>query len=130
MAAKESRYPKDWVTKAEADLRAAERLLEGEDLDIAAFHVQQAIEKLLKGFLLRQGWQLRRIHELEALLNEAVTYDATLERYRELCTVATEYYIAERYPYEEAVSVTREQLAQQLAETKTLWERVRKTLEI
>lgn len=120
MSAKESRYAEDWFRKGDADLRSVLRLLEGEDIDIAAFHLQQAIEKYLKGFLLGKGWKLRRIHELEVLLNEAIAFDKTLERFRELCTSATEYYLFERYPYDEASSVTKGDLQKQVKEAKEL----------
>ena len=108
------------MAKGDADLRVAERLLDGSDLEIAAFHLQQAVEKYLKGYLVRHGWLLRRIHELEVLLNGAIRYDPTLEQFRDLCTVVTEYYLAERYPYEDCSSVDRQTLQAQLAQVKQL----------
>ena len=54
------------------------------DTDDAAFRLQQAIEKYLKGFLLARGWRLRRIHDLGVLLSEAVRHDPGLERYPSL----------------------------------------------
>ena len=120
MNAKESPYSDDWFRKGDADLRSVERLLEGEDIDIAAFHLQQAIEKYLKGYLIGKGWKLRRIHELELLLNEAVQFDKNLERFRELCISTTEYYLFERYPYDEASSLTKGELQKELVQVKEL----------
>jgi len=120
MSAKESRYSDDWFRKGDADLRSVSRLLEGEDIDIAAFHLQQAIEKYLKGYLIGKGWKLRRVHELEVLLNEAIQFDKSLERFRELCASATEYYLFERYPYDEATSVTKEDLQKEVTLVKEL----------
>ena len=122
MSAEESRYAEDWFRKGDADLRSAERLLEGEDIDIAAFHLQQAIEKYLKGYLIGKGWKLRRVHELEVLLNESVKLDKNLERFRQLCASATEYYLFERYPYDEPSSLTKEGLQRQLVQVKELRE--------
>jgi len=120
MSAKESHYSEDWFHKGDADLRSVERLLEGEDIDIAAFHLQQAIEKYLKGYLIEKGWKLKRIHELEVLLNEAIQFDKNLERFRELCTSATEYYLFERYPYDETSSLTKEALQKEFMQVKEI----------
>ena len=120
MTARESTVPHAWFARGDVDVRAAERLLDGPDPEAVAVHIQQAIEKYLKGYLLRQGWRLRRIHDLGTLLKEAVGYDPSLERFRELCIVATEYYVAERYPYDEGEVASQEVLAAQLLEVKAL----------
>ena len=67
-------------------------------MDDAAFRLQQAIEKYLKGFLLAKGWRLQRIHDVEALLSDAVRFDPSLGRYRALCQQVAGYYVVERYP--------------------------------
>ena len=102
----ESRYPADWFRIATKDFgRVAKRLAEA-DVDDAAFRLQQAIEKSLKGYLLSQGWTLRRIHDVEALLSDAVRYDQRLEQYRSLCQRVAGYYLVERYPmFEEGPSI-------------------------
>ena len=71
----ESRYPADWFRVGDKELKPAQYLLEGEDTEGAGFNVQQAVEKYLKGYLLSRGWKLRRIHDLETLINEAVGHD-------------------------------------------------------
>ena len=63
----ESRLPHDWFDKASKDLRRVEILLATEDVEGAGFHLQQAAEKYLKGYLLGKGWPLRRIHDLEPI---------------------------------------------------------------
>ena len=94
----ESSYPLDWLNKAAGDLKRVKARLEEGDIEDAAFHLQQAIEKALKGFLLSRGWKLKKIHDLEALLDDAVRYDTFLERYRHLMQQVTGYYLTERYP--------------------------------
>lgn len=89
----------DWLEKARKDLdRVPARLKEGDNED-AAFHLQQATEKYLKAFLLSKGWQLKKIHDLEALLDEAVKYEPSFEKFREVCEEITGYYLAGRYPF-------------------------------
>jgi len=76
MPREESLYPQDWFAKARQDVRTVEILLREEgDAEVAGFHLQQAVEKYLKGYLLSQGWELERIHNLETLLNEAVRFE-------------------------------------------------------
>jgi HEPN domain-containing protein len=73
-------------------------LLEHEDAGAAGYFLQQSLEKYLKAYLLGRGWKLRKIHELDALLDHAVGYDPGLEAFRDLCERVSGYYFAERYP--------------------------------
>ena len=58
----------EWIDVAERELLAARRLCAEEPLtDIAAFHCQQAGEKLLKGYLTWAGRRLERTHDLGVL---------------------------------------------------------------
>lgn len=94
----DSRDPSEWFQKARHDLQRVPRRLEEADYEDAAFHLQQALEKSLKGFLIARCWSLRRTHNLSVLLDEAVTFLPTLERYRSLCQEASAFYVEERYP--------------------------------
>jgi HEPN domain-containing protein len=58
MPREESTYAADWLRVANRDLDRAIRLLEDEDAEGAAMHLQQAAEKFLKAYLLSTGWQL------------------------------------------------------------------------
>lgn len=98
MKSRESLLPKDWFRKGDLDMRRSEILLANDDPEGAAFHLQQAIEKYLKGYLISNGWKLQRIHDLEDLLDYALDYNKEFEKYRSLCQELTEYYIEERYP--------------------------------
>ncbi len=98
MTGGESSYPMDWLTIAERDLRRVSILLASEDPEGAGFHLQQALEKALKAFLIYSGWRLQRTHNLVSLLDSALAYDLDLEEFRLLCKEVTEYYFAERYP--------------------------------
>lgn len=62
--------------------------------------MQQAAEKGLKAFILARGGDLRRTHDLDALLDVASSFDPELERHRGVCERVTLYYIQERYPGE------------------------------
>jgi HEPN domain-containing protein len=72
----------EWMRIARKDWRRAERNLKGRDPEAAGFFLQQSLEKYLKAFLLKHNWKLRKIHELDALLDEASKLQPELETYR------------------------------------------------
>jgi len=95
----DSSVPEEWCKKGDADLQTADLILEhGGDLEIAASHIQQGMEKYLKGFLISKGWGLEKTHDLPKLLDEAVKHKAGLEKFRELCGEYTALYFQSRYP--------------------------------
>jgi len=48
---------KEWVQRGTSDLEVAKLLLErNEYFGIILFHIQQAIEKYSKGYLILKGW--------------------------------------------------------------------------
>jgi HEPN domain-containing protein len=63
------REARSWLALAQADRHSA-ALCAGTDpplVGIAAFHCQQAAEKILKGFLVCSGTDFRRTHDLREL---------------------------------------------------------------
>jgi HEPN domain-containing protein len=110
----ESGHPEDWFRIGDKEIKRAQYLLDGDDLDGAAFNIQQALEKYLKGFLLSQGWELRRIHNLETLINEAAGYDSSFDQYRNDCQKITKYYFIERYPLMLSLDLTEDEVRDSL----------------
>lgn len=61
---------REWVTKAESDLRAAALLLEaGAKLptDAVCFHAQRCAEKYMKALLVLRGTDIPKTHDVEKL---------------------------------------------------------------
>ena len=75
----------EWLQIARKDWRRAERNLKDRDSEAGGFFLQQSLEKYLKAFLIKRNWNLRKIHELDALLDEASQYQQELETFRDLC---------------------------------------------
>ena len=91
---------KRWIEKARNDRRAAEAAL-GLDppvTDAAAFHCQQAVEKLLKAYLVWQRHEFEKIHDLRALANLCAQHDPTFTDLRDRAAPLTPYAVRFRYP--------------------------------
>ena len=84
------RQVRQWLEKAEHDLRNAEHTLTIRDeecpFDTVCFHAQQCVEKNLKGWLVFRGMNVPRSHDLVVLLNLATP---PLGAFRTVCTVPT-----------------------------------------
>ena len=91
---------REWVEKAENDLKNAAHTLEmGEDCptDTVCFHAQQCVEKYLKALLTLRDVDSPRIHDVEelvALLPGDVEVKLSVEEQRRL----TDYATVTRYP--------------------------------
>lgn len=125
MEPKESQYPEDWFKIGDKELTRAKTLLDAKDLSGTAFNIQQTIEKYLKGYLLFKGWKLRKIHDLEPLLNETVSHEASFEEFREACLKATEYYIEERYPFTVISELTEDEIKKSLIVVEKLINKIK-----
>lgn len=129
MPRKESLYPADWLRIAEKDFARVEYLLREHDAEAAGFFLQQAVEKFLKAFLLSKGWQLQRVHDLEPLLNEALSFDPSLEQYRSILQKITGFYFIERYPFVVDVGLTEDDVQQAFTAVKGLVDAIKSHLE-
>jgi HEPN domain-containing protein len=110
----------EWLAHARRDWTRARLLLREHDPEGAGLHLQQAIEKYLKGWLLDRGWGLRKTHELDRLLDAAEQYDGTLQQYRSLCERVSGYYLVERYPGPAPTTLEPAQVGLDFAEARRL----------
>ena len=89
-----------WFENGDHDLDTAQLLLEQRGHPEAiAYHIQQSIEKYLKGYLVANAVKPPKIHELDSLLRKASKIDISVyEPFIDLCEKATKYYFEGRYP--------------------------------
>lgn len=120
MRHEESRYPKDWFRIGDKELKRAKNLLNLGDLEGAGFNLQQTVEKYLKGYLLSKGWELRRIHNLETLLDEAIKYDFSFEEFRASCQKITQYYVEDRYPFMVTSELSKDEIRESLTAAENI----------
>ena len=71
-------YIKLWVLKAADDLIVIDKLTQFEVIATSAvcFHCQQVVEKYLKAFLISQGVEIRKTHNIEFLLAQCEEFDS------------------------------------------------------
>ncbi len=120
MRREESHYSKDWFRIGDREPKRARYLLHGGDLEGAGFNIQQAVEKYLKGYLLFKGWELKRIHNLETLMNDAIRYDPSFEEFIAACQKMTQYYLEDRYPFMVASVLTEDEIRESLSVAESI----------
>ncbi|MEO0277863.1 MAG: HEPN domain-containing protein, partial [candidate division WOR-3 bacterium] len=95
---------KKWLIKALNDYKTAEKLInlpeEEVITDTLCFHCQQAVEKLLKTFLINAGVDFGRVHSLEYLIKLCSDLDDEFEGLYEITANLTDYAVEVRYPDE------------------------------
>jgi len=114
------RQVRQWLEKAEHDLRNAEHTLTIRDeecpFDTVCFHAQQCVEKYLKGRLVFRGMNVPRSHDLVVLLNLAMPTGLRgipvqdvqpLNRYTIEARYPGDWDPIDRFEAERAVSVAR-----------------------
>jgi HEPN domain-containing protein/predicted nucleotidyltransferase len=122
LKAEDSLYPQDWLRFAEQDWQRVEKRLSEDDHQDAAVHLQQALEKYLKAFLLANGWKLEKTHEVSKLLEKAIKYKPALNTFAGLCEQVENYYFAERYPLSLDAGTSADEIAKNFQEAHQLRE--------
>ena len=99
----------EWVEKAEGDfamMLRESRARKNPSYDGLCFHAQQCAEKYLKARLCEEGIEFAKIHDLVALLNQALAVEPGWQRFREDLAYLSDFAVAFRYPGESADKAT------------------------
>ena len=89
----------EWFERGQHDIETAQLVYDEQGYtDSIAYHIQQAIEKYLKGYLVLHGKKPPKIHELDTILNHIRLFDSSFTDFLDLCEKASRYYIENRYP--------------------------------
>ncbi len=75
-------FIKQWLFKANEDLLVVNKLTEFEIVatTTVCFHCQQAVEKFLKAFLIANGVDIKKTHNIEYLLSECSDIDKDFDK--------------------------------------------------
>lgn len=115
------RIVEEWYSKGNKDIQDAEFLFKhNRAVETTSFHIQQAAEKYLKGFLISRGKGLEMIHDLVKLLQDAIKIDSDFAQFKDMAKEITDFYFESRYPIGYDVEYTKEEIKEALARTKKL----------
>jgi HEPN domain-containing protein len=117
-----------WVEKAGHDRRVAELSLAQSPpiTDVAAFHTQQTVEKLLKAYLTHKSDPFEKIHDLEQLVVQCSRHDPDFGRLTEQVAPLSAYAVRFRYPG--PTDPSAEQVREALVIVNEVWGFVSKRL--
>ena len=119
------RLVEEWIERGKRDLETVKVLFSKVDFyDIILFHIHQAVEKYTKGFLIYNGWKLKKIHDLEILITEALEFDEIFQPYLDYGRKLTAFYFEERYPPGPVSSFSEEEVKNMLEITEEIIERI------
>jgi HEPN domain-containing protein len=90
----------DWLRLAQENLQVASSTITAEysPYHTVCFLCQNSAERYLKAYLIYQGWELKKTHDLNELLAFCVEYNNSLETLRDDCEILNEYITSARYP--------------------------------
>ncbi|KPA13742.1 HEPN domain protein [Candidatus Magnetomorum sp. HK-1] len=103
----------EWFSIAEMDISSAKYLLNMHPtpIEIICYHCQQSSEKYLKGFLVLNGHEIIKTHDLVFLNQLCSSYDNEFTTIQEECLRLTDYGVNIRYPYPIDLNVADMKLA-------------------
>ena len=90
-----------WILKAKNDLKTGkdEFITEDPATDTICFHMQQCVEKYFKAFLIFNGVEISKTHNLALLLQQCIEIDSEFEKLRNIkADELTLYAVVTRYP--------------------------------
>jgi HEPN domain-containing protein len=104
-----------WLAKAEADIAGARTLLSSDQIELAAFLIQQAVEKTLKALLVAAAEDVRHTHDIDALAALARAHWPQLLPSPFPLAVVSQWYVTTRYPGLDAPPPTAAEVAEALS---------------
>lgn len=98
-------FVQDWLNKATQDFKTVEFLMKKkwDDYFNCTFHAQQAVEKYIKAYLVKNQVEFRKTHDLEKLLALIEKIDAKLASNLRFSEWLTDFAVGFRYPEEPSV---------------------------
>ena len=108
-----------WVERAKKDMVVARSLFydfHPKQLEICCYQCQQAVEKILKAYLIFKNVAFPFIHDLKKLCLLCADFDDRFDAYIDDCADLTPYATQSRYPDNDDVEESETELAVEKAE--------------
>ena len=121
----------EWLDRGNHDIETAQLLYDNRGhTESIAFHIHQALEKYLKGYIIIFGKKPPRIHDLDSLLNHIIPFDKDLSEFMNLCEKVSLYYIESRYPPGTLVQYEYTEIKSDLEKAWEIIRKIRKKLDL
>ncbi|MDR1114118.1 MAG: HEPN domain-containing protein, partial [Candidatus Margulisbacteria bacterium] len=91
----------EWIRYAKGDYDAARKMAEQFQpvpLEIVCYHCQQSAEKILKAYILANGDELIKTHDIYTLLERCKSFNPDFEKLVKIGTDLSDYVALSRYP--------------------------------
>ena len=119
----------EWFILGESDSRTAQIAFNGgAPTRSIAILIQQAVEKYLKGYLISRGWKLKKTHDLEVLISEAISQDKGFEQFLDIARTVSAYYLLDRYPPLAIAEYPREEILDMLEQSERLIAKIKESM--
>jgi HEPN domain-containing protein len=115
-------YIEKWISLASGDFKVALREFGNDDavLEAVCFHLQQAVEKILKAYLINEDIAFPKTHNLSLLLHLCSERDSCFRIYEEELALLDDCGVFVRYPdYFE--TLTRKELEDIIVQVESFW---------
>jgi HEPN domain-containing protein len=102
--------PDDLFINAVRDILAVKTLLNGtfypsDALHIPiCFHATQAVEKQIKGFIIENNHKVRKIHDLEVLVGQAIKIDSMFDAIKKECVLINRFLPDVKYSNDKVIT--------------------------
>ncbi len=90
--------PREWLNRAESNLRRAKKLIPGVYLEDLCFDAQQAAEKAIKAAFIHRGASFPYVHDLARLLTLLEQGGVKIPKYLWQADDLTPFAVEPRYP--------------------------------
>ena len=89
-----------WMAYADNDLRAAQVLIDVKEplIGLSLYHIEQAVEKALKAYLIAHDISFALTHDLKPLLKSCSTVDTQFDQFASDAKEISPYATKSRYP--------------------------------
>lgn len=114
-----------WLDNAQEDIIAAQLLLQNPRCyKLASFHCQQALEKILKSYILLKNNVLLDGHNLLWLCKQAAKIDKDFLDFLDECALINHCYIETRYPSDLLFEISEKQVKEFFISTKSVFDSI------
>jgi HEPN domain-containing protein len=123
--------PRDWLYFASVDLEAIGLLHENRiAFEVCQSRLAECLEKVIKGELVRNGWRLKKEHDLQWLAKEMETFSPELTlQIHEVVEELADVYFTSRYPGFDLEEPDWERFGLQMKTVLAFYDEVKKLVE-